>query len=73
MAEEMLVFGGPNLPPGRHTWIEHPKTGAVRNVDPGEEVPVSQIKNPDHYVQHKMASRKAATAAAEGSTKKGGR
>ncbi len=53
----VLVFGGPGLPDGSHTWYETPD-GAIVRAMPGDEVPADQVKDLEGYLAREQASMK---------------
>lgn len=66
--KEVLIFGGPNLPDGTHTWYEDARTGANVTARPGDRVPAERIKagegnGPEDYVRRGQATLADASAA----------
>jgi len=52
--KSVLVFGGPGLPDGSHTWYETP-AGAVVRAFPGDEVEADQVRDAQGYVAREQA------------------
>ena len=55
MAEQVLRFGGPGLPPGAHTFYTTPEHAELR-AEAGAEIPVAQVANAKEFIDRGMAS-----------------
>jgi len=53
---KILKIGGPGLDQTQHTWIEHPTSGAIKQLKFGAEVPYEDAGNADDLVQRGLAT-----------------
>jgi len=57
----VLVFGGPGLPEGTHTWYLTPEGKQIQAV-PGDEVAADQVQNLQGYLDREQAELRDAAA-----------